>query len=73
MDKYITIKELAARWEITPRRIQKMCAEGKLPGVVKFGRDWAIPYDIERPTDKRVVTGKYKGWRQKKDYVKDEA
>ena len=73
MDEYITIKELAERWEITPRRIQKMCADGKLPGAKKFGRDWAIPQDIERPTDNRVVTGKYKGWRQKNDSMKVEA
>ena len=30
-----------------------MCAEGKLPGAVKFGRDWAIPVDAKRPSDGR--------------------
>ena len=65
MDEYITIKELAERWEVTPRRIQKMCADGKLPGVKKFGRDWAVPANVERPIDKRIVSGEYKDWRKK--------
>lgn len=65
MENYITIKELAEKWDITPRRIQKLCSEGKLPGAVKFGRDWAIPRDIERPSDNRITTGEYKDWRKK--------
>lgn len=37
----------------------------KNAGAVKFGRDWAVPSDAERPTDKRVVSGEYKDWRKK--------
>lgn len=37
----------------------------KNAGAVKFGRDWAVPADAERPTDKRVVSGEYKDWRKK--------
>ena len=32
-----------------------MCAVGKIPGAVKFGRSWAIPCDAERPVDKRIT------------------
>lgn len=69
MDEYITIKEVAAKWNVTPRRIQRMCAEGRIPGAKKFGRDWAIPADIEKPSDARVTTGEYKNWR--KNHKKD--
>lgn len=63
--EYITIKELSEKWRITPRRIQKMCSEGLIPGAKKFGRDWAVPQNAEKPCDKRVTSGEYKNWRQK--------
>lgn len=34
-------------------------------GAVKFGRDWAVPMDTEKPEDGRVTTGEYKNWRNK--------
>ena len=60
------IKEIAEKWELTTRRVQKLCAEGKIPGASKFGRDWAIPKDAEKPVDQRVTTGEYKNWRKPK-------
>ena len=71
MEEYITIKEIADRWEITPRRVQKMCAEGRIPRAKKFGRDWAIPADAEKPVDGRVTTGEYKNWRSKQTKDKE--
>lgn len=44
-----------------------MCTDGRIERAVKFGRDWAVPADTERPTDKRVVSGKYKDWRKKEE------
>ena len=64
MDGYVTIREMAEKWDITPRMVQKWCAEGKIPGASKFGRLWAIPNDAERPADGRVTTGEYKNWRK---------
>lgn len=51
---YITVKEVAEKWEITPRRVQVLCAQGKIPGVVRFGVTWAIPKDTVKPKDGRV-------------------
>lgn len=48
-----------------------MCADGKIDGVTKFGNAWAIPIDAEKPTDNRVVSGKYKNWRKKYEEVKE--
>ena len=72
MEGYFTIKEIAAKWNLTVRRVQKMCADGKIPGASKFGRDWAIPVDAEKPIDERVTTGEYINWRKKKPIEKDE-
>ncbi len=48
-----------------------MCASGKISGAVKFGRDWAIPADAERPKDNRIVSGEYKGYRNYKKTLKE--
>lgn len=55
----MTIKETAQKWNISERRIQALCNEGKIQGAVKFGREWAIPCDSEKPADKRIKSGKY--------------
>ena len=65
MNDYLTIKEVSVKWGITERRIQKLCSEGKIPGAVKFGRDWAVPKYVEKPPDGRITTGEYKNWRKK--------
>ena len=65
MEGYVTIREIAERWELTTRRVQKMCSDGRIIGVVKFGKSWAIPKDAERPRDERITTGMYKNWRKK--------
>lgn len=57
--EYMTIKEASAKWGISVRRIQTICNEGMVPGVMKFGREWAIPKDAQRPADKRIKSGKY--------------
>ena len=65
MEDYLTIKEVAEKWNLTTRRVQKMCADGMIPGVVRFGKAWAIPKDAERPVDGRITTGEYINWRNK--------
>jgi len=66
IDGYTTVKDMSERWNISPRTLQIMCAEGKIPGATKFGRAWAIPTTAERPTDGRVITGEYRNWRKGK-------
>ncbi len=66
MDDYATIREIADKWKLTTRRVQKMCSEGEIPGAAKFGRDWAIPKNAKKPADGRIKTGEYKNWRNKR-------
>jgi len=35
---YITPKEDSIKWGISERRIQKLCEEGRIDGVVRFGK-----------------------------------
>ena len=55
----MTIQEASEKWGISARRIQCLCVEGRLDGAEKFGRQWAIPTSIEKPSDARVKNGKY--------------
>lgn len=57
--EYMTIQEAAEVWGISSRRIQKLCVEGRLENAKKFGRQWAIPVNTERPSDARLKSGKY--------------
>ena len=62
---YKSISEVAEEWNLTHRQVQNLCAKGRIPGVGKLGRTWAIPEDAEKPKDGRVTTGEYRNWRKK--------
>lgn len=57
--EYMTVKEASERWNITARRIQVLCSEGRIKGAVRFGRAWAIPIKSHKPVDARIHSGKY--------------
>lgn len=59
MNESMTIKEAAEKWDISIRRINTLCNDGRIPGCIKFGVNWAIPADAEKPIDMRIKTGKY--------------
>ena len=50
---HMTVKEAAAKWGISDRRIRVLCAEGKIPGAYQEGRGWKIPIDAQKPADGR--------------------
>ncbi len=55
---YWKIAEVADRWGVSARRVQTLCAAGKVEGAVRFGRDWMIPKGTARPTDGRTKAGR---------------
>ena len=57
---YITPKEASHKWGITERRIQKLCEEGRINDVVRFGKVWAIPRNAEKPADARLKSERKK-------------
>lgn len=36
--EFMTVKEAATKWGLSERRLQTICNEGMIPGVIKFGR-----------------------------------
>ena len=63
---YMSISEAAAKWNVSNRRIQVLCAQERIPGACRIGNMWAIPKDAEKPIDARVRSGKYRK-KQKED------
>lgn len=57
--RYLSVPQTAERWGISPRRIQILCNEERIPGAVRIGRSWAIPDDELKPADARIKSGKY--------------
>jgi hypothetical protein len=53
--EFITAKEVAKKWGITPRRVQILCSEGRIEGAWRLGNAWAIPLDASKPEDGRVL------------------
>ncbi len=53
MFEYMTVQEAAKKWELSERRVQKLCGENRIDGVVRLSRMWLIPKGAEKPMDKR--------------------
>ena len=50
---YVTTIEMSEKWGISARRIDLLCEQGRIVGVVKKGKTWLIPENAEKPADKR--------------------
>ena len=53
----ILIKEAAAQWNLSERWVQKLCEEGRIEGVQRFGRSWMIPRTAAKLRDLRRKGG----------------
>lgn len=58
MQAYMKIAEAAQHWEISVRRVQVLCAGGKIAGAMRVGRDWLLPRNALRPVDGRTKEGR---------------
>ena len=50
----MTASQAAKKWNISQRRVQVLCSEGRIKGVFKLGDAWAIPENAEKPIDGRT-------------------
>lgn len=53
--EYLTTSEFAEQWNITRRRVTKLCTEGRIEGAILKGNTWLIPADTKKPDDPRRV------------------
>lgn len=52
--EYLPIQEFSDKWNISKRRIQILCKEGRIHGAEMIGNMWLIPSDADRPVDARL-------------------
>ena len=57
--EYLSIKQTAEKWGITPRRLQILCSQERVEGAMRIGNYWAIPSNAEKPKDQSIRSGKY--------------
>lgn len=53
MGRYMTTREASEKWNITERRINVLCKEGRISGAYKENKRWVIPVNAVKPADKR--------------------
>ena len=54
MFDYMIAQEVAEKWNVSPRWVQRLCKANRVDNVVNVGRVWLIPRDIEKPADGRL-------------------
>ena len=57
--EFLSIRQTAEKWGISPRRIQTLCVNGRIPGAMRVGYSWVLPADAVKPKDARIKSGKY--------------
>lgn len=51
---FMTVREAAARWNVSVRQVQLYCKQGVLKDAFKLGHSWVIPADCRKPVYKFV-------------------
>lgn len=64
--EYLSVTQFCEKHGLDRGNVNRYIHQGRIPAV-KIGNQWAIPADAQPPEDKRVKSGKYKGWRKKTD------
>ena len=57
--EYWSVQQTAEVWGVSARRVQKLCKEGRIAGLTRFGRSWMIPRGTQKPKDPRLVRREY--------------
>ena len=50
---YLSVSEIAKKWDISDRRVRSLCENGQIEGAVKVGKSWNMPDTAEKPKDPR--------------------
>ena len=46
----LSIREVSYKWGVSERRVNQYVTQGRIPGVERFGRSWAIPENAKKHT-----------------------
>ena len=51
--KYISVAEIAKKWNVSDRMVRNYCAHGRIAGAFLTGKTWNIPADAIKPERER--------------------
>ena len=46
---YLSVSQIAKKWNISERSVRNYCAEGRVAGAFLTGKTWSIPENAEKP------------------------
>lgn len=64
MFEYMTAQEVAKKWNVSLRWVQRLCKENKIDGAMNINRVWLIPKTATKPAD-----GRYKANKKQDDMI----
>lgn len=47
--RYLSVNEMAKKWNISERSVRNYCAQGRVNGAFLTGKTWNIPEDAKKP------------------------
>ena len=47
--RYLSVTEIAQKWNVSERSVRNYCAQGRVPGAFLTGKTWNIPENAEKP------------------------
>ena len=50
--RYVSVSQMAKKWNMSERGVRKYCAEGKIEGAFITGKTWNIPENAQKPERK---------------------
>ena len=50
--KYLTVEEIASKWNLSERSVRNYCVKGRVDGAILVGKTWKIPLNAEKPLRK---------------------
>ena len=46
---FLSVKEIAKKWNVSDRMVRNYCAHGRIPGAFLTGKTWNVPADAVKP------------------------
>jgi predicted site-specific integrase-resolvase len=53
MRGYLSVRETAEKWGVSVRWVNQYILNGRIPGVERLGKSWAIPENADKPTKQK--------------------
>lgn len=47
--RYLSVTEIAKKWNLSARSVRTYCTQGRLDGVIRIGKNWHIPENTAKP------------------------